>query len=477
METTNGGVAATAPAQGGAPGPVAPPRGQSWRKKAVSWLTLGFAARAAVALAVLGGLGGFCYLAGWRLWAARQFRAGQAALQKRDFETAWNDFNNYLRVCPGSAEGHLLAAQAARRGELYGAAEEHLRLCQGLTGPTDAITFERSLMAAQLGQAQPEMEQYLEARAEGDDPDKVVILEALVKGFSKTYRLAEDRRCLDEWLKVEPENVYALMRLAWVDERLAQFDESLRTYERVLAAHPEHVEARLRLAQAFLYAKNDANAALPHFERALQQKPDEVAARLGQAQCWVLLGRTEEARQSLDRLMAEDPSLDLALVERGKLALAEGNTAEAERFLRQAVKAAPDSHDAYYSLYLCLAQEGKTAEAREVQARMGAIDADLQRMETLVQDLQKKPDDPGLECEIAKVFIRLGQGREGERWLKIALRRDPANRPAHEALAAYYERTGQPELARRHREMAAWAATNREAPAPYPLPELVSPID
>ena len=52
------------------------------------------------------------------------------------------------------------------------------------------------------------------------------------------------------------------------------------------------------------------------------------------------------------------------------------------------------------------------------------------------------------------LFFRFGEDKEGERWLFLALQADPTYRPAHEALAAYYQRTGRPELAENHRRLA-----------------------
>jgi Tfp pilus assembly protein PilF len=56
-----------------------------------------------------------------------------------------------------------------------------------------------------------------------------------------------------------------------------------------------------------------------------------------------------------------------------------------------------------------------------------------------------------LRCEGGILFLNNGEEQEGVRWLRQALRLDPANRQAHEALADYYQRIGQPELAARHR--------------------------
>jgi Tfp pilus assembly protein PilF len=68
--------------------------------------------------------------------------------------------------------------------------------------------------------------------------------------------------------------------------------------------------------------------------------------------------------------------------------------------------------------------------------------------------LQKNPYESGLDyrVEIAQIFMRSGQEREGVIWLKGALQIDPNYPPALTALAEYYEKKGETLRAREYRE-------------------------
>jgi Tfp pilus assembly protein PilF len=66
----------------------------------------------------------------------------------------------------------------------------------------------------------------------------------------------------------------------------------------------------------------------------------------------------------------------------------------------------------------------------------------------------KSPRDPALRVEAAAIFLRSGEEQEGLRWLDMALHLDGGYRPAHQALADYFERHGQPERAAHHRRLA-----------------------
>jgi Tfp pilus assembly protein PilF len=73
-------------------------------------------------------------------------------------------------------------------------------------------------------------------------------------------------------------------------------------------------------------------------------------------------------------------------------------------------------------------------------------------MGELMQQVLKTPRSAPLRHEIGALFLRNGFTEDGLSWLRTALEQDPAYRPAHQALAEHYQRTGQPDKAERHRQ-------------------------
>jgi Tfp pilus assembly protein PilF len=106
-----------------------------------------------------------------------------------------------------------------------------------------------------------------------------------------------------------------------------------------------------------------------------------------------------------------------------------------------------------YNLYLCLERLGKKEQAKEYLTKINEIKAGLKRLSDLVHDVMVKPHDPNLRHEVGMMFLRLGFAEEGLRWLGTVLKEDPGYRPAHEALADYYERAGRKDLAAPHRQV------------------------
>jgi Flp pilus assembly protein TadD len=155
-------------------------------------------------------------------------------------------------------------------------------------------------------------------------------------------------------------------------------------------------------------------------------------------------------------------------MERGRLALRSGQLPEAEAWLREACKMGPTDYQARYQLQLCLTQQGKTAEAGDVLARMKEMEDDTQRLQEITKLLERSPHDPGLLCEVGKILLRAGQMDEGLRWLHNALKQNPQHADSHRALADYYFVTGNRGLANQHRALADAATAHPAAPVPGP---------
>jgi tetratricopeptide (TPR) repeat protein len=302
------------------------------------------------------------------------------------------------------------------------------------------------------------VEESLWARIGEGDPEKRLILEILIQEYVSSYRLPRALIALNLYLQFQPSDVQALLGRGWVWEQLFDFAAAVADYRRAVELDFENDAARLRLAETLLVT-GPASAALDHFERLRRHRPDQPAPLLGLARCWRQLGQLDKARRLLDGLLPRLPSDDVhkdaaALSERGSIALDQGEVGEAEGWLRRAVVLAPNDRQANYRLYQCLQQQGQIDEARRRRSVLERIDEDLKRIDRVLKEVLRTPADPSLRYEAGVIFLRNGEPQKGLRWLSMALQQDPWHPPTHEALAAYYQRTGEPDLAARHLHLA-----------------------
>jgi tetratricopeptide (TPR) repeat protein len=410
--------------------------------------------RFALLLAVVGVVG--AAVGGAFLWRDYHLHAARQALNRCDFEEARRHIDVCLQLPFASSDFHLLAAQAARRRDAYDEAEEHLAACERLGGLTAATRRERLLLAAQQGDVDGGMLP-VDPPAAGD-PDSVPVLEVLAKGYANRFWYRDALPWLNQLLEREPRHAQALLLRARAWEALARDgaleheQDALRDYERAVEVNPS-TEARLGLARA-LYRVGRPRDALREYERLDPAAAADVRAVLGLARCRYNLHEVEEARRLLDDLLVRNPDDAGALLERGQLALHAGRPAEAEPLLRRAAAVAPPyEREAQRLLCRCLEAEGK--DAGECETRLRAMEADVHRVERLVRQANHNRGDVALRYEIATDLMRLGREEEGAAAMFLVLDQAPEHRPAHAALADYFERTGQPRRVAHHRRAAA----------------------
>ncbi len=387
----------------------------------------------------------------YRSWRAHaHLRASRQALAARDFERARDHLLAYLEARPNSAEAHLLMARTSRLAGFVDEAEVRLDVCDLLRPSDDATALERVLLETQQGDLSRDAALWERARA--GHPEAAAILEALARGYRKNYLLDAMRRALDAWLEREPGCAEALMQRGWAHESRHTFEAALGDYRRAVAADPGHELALLRTAQALVLLERGGEA-IDTFRSLRERRPADPEVGVGLAQALRQVGRLKEARAVLDALLAEYPREFHSLLEMGRVLIDAGEPARAEPLVRKALERSPNDYQANYVLFTCLRRLGRAADAEAAQARVRAAQADARRMHELTDLLQKRPDDPGLRCEIGTIFLRSGEEKEGMLWLKSALRADPGHPPAHEALAAHYDKQGRASLAAHHRRL------------------------
>jgi tetratricopeptide (TPR) repeat protein len=395
---------------------------------------------------------------GVQLWAQYHYSAGERALERYRLAEAREHLRHCLAAWPSSGRAHLLAARAARRASDFEEAEEHLRAVQRLLPGSEEGNLELFLLRAQSG-GMDSVADYLRSLVEADHPQSPQILEAMARGYMDAFRFGEADFMLELWLRRQPDSIPALLFRGWVKEQQHVLGLAADDYRRALEIDPENEEAHLRLAGA-LVGTNRAEEAVPHLEWFLRRHPDDPETLVQLALCWNNLGQTEQARQALDDVLARQPRSLAALVARGRLALQDGDPAAAEGWLRPAAALNPSDYQAAFLLCKCLQQQpGKEKEAAEAGTRLEQLEADLARIrDILTERMSRTPHDPALHSELGAILLRRGSTREGLRWLKSALREDPDWKPAHGALADYYERSGDARRAAQHRQRAGPAA-------------------
>ena len=397
--------------------------------------------------------------------------AAKKALERYRFEEALKHLQAALKADPKNAELQLLAAQTARRKGALEEAEKYLKEAERLKADAKAIQIERWMFQMQAG-ALGEAESRLWELVQKEHPQKALILEAMGVAFvTNESRPGAGLHCFKKLLEIDKTNLIALHGRAWLFERMSNFPEAEADLRRILELDPKDDRAKIRLA-GVLYATSRSDDALKLYDELIPARKDDPQVILGRARCKQELGQGEEAARILDEYLAKVPEIwdrklsrkkatpaesswVEALTDRGKIAIEAGDIKLAEKCLRRAVELGPFDRQANHALYICLNNLGKDKEARELLPKLRQIEADIARlMEIFHTEMDQKPRDARLHHQIGAILLRNGQEQTALYWLKRGLKFDPKHRPTHQALADYYQKTGDKKRAEEHRKLA-----------------------
>lgn len=367
---------------------------------------------------------GAAVFAAAHLRAWYHYRAAQTALTHYHFAEARNHLAIVLGMWPSSYRVHFLAARAARLDDAADEARKHLDFCQQQQPNAEELLLEWALLRAQAGELAT-VEDYLSGQLLRGSPQSSLIREALIEGYTRTYRIGPALAGVEEWLRQQPDDTQALYLQGGIWQQVQRPQKALRDYRRVLELDPQRDDARWRLTQCLLKLGLDEEAN-PHLEYLRLHYPNKHEITIALATSRFKRGQMAEARQLLDAVLAKHPDDEAALRERGRMALVDENAQAAEKWLRQAEKINPQDAQLLPLLSSALEQQGKQDEAQGVQDRIKRNDRDFQRLSQIcLHELGKRPNDAELHGELGTLLLRLGYREAGRNWLLLALNEDP----------------------------------------------------
>lgn len=170
----------------------------------------------------------------------------------------------------------------------------------------------------------------------------------------------------DEALRLDPKLVPALTLKAKLAMAAYRLDVARRCLEQALALDPRAPYAQF-LYGLEAYLGNDVKEALPRFRKARQLNPKDPRAALYLGLTLESLGQPGEALSLYEEAVrlersAGEPHAE-TLLPGARLLLLLGRLEECERWIRQAVKLAPQSRDVHFEFARILLKKGDAAQA------------------------------------------------------------------------------------------------------------------
>lgn len=226
-------------------------------------------------------------------------------------------------------------------------------------------------------------------------------------------------------LQINPRSVDALYQMALVSEAEGDLRVAFGSFHRVVEQNPEHVEARLKLANYYFFAEQ--------LDKAREQADAILAVHSRNADALALKAaialrerRPDEARSGAEQALGIDPSNIAAISVLTGVHLAGGEVQQALSLL-----------------------EGATGTGSVPLLRLKAeIEAgrnDVAGLEqTFGRMIAAAPREPEHRAALAQLYIRTGRGGEAEKLLRDGVAAAPESWPMKALLVAFLTRSGGP---------------------------------
>ena len=351
--------------------------------------------RALVVVVVFAAVAAGVYLLVRQFGEDPELAAAKELLTQREFSEASRHLKTYLTTHPQDVNARLLAAQTARRDGKFSEAKRLLQALEADRVPGELLRTEYRCMALMQGELSGLDEAAKQCRERPGEAETALLLEASIVGGLNALAppftthtpyyidvapplLAKLEPLVDLWLETRGRPSDRIAGLVWrgrVRELSRDHVRAIADLRKVLHESPNHFEAAFYLA--LFLAQEDLVGSHHRLEALRQRYPDDPQVLFALASGLHSLGRLDEAAKLFDRVIAANPTVPTALVERGLVALDAQKPAEAEPLLRKALAISPQDADTHLALARCMRLLGKTEEANQFQDRFRELEAGM----------------------------------------------------------------------------------------------------
>ena len=237
----------------------------------------------------------------------------------------------------------------------------------------------------------------------------VVLLTFLVLTFQQALTWHDSVALFNNSLRYYPRVMAAHLNLAMVYREMGEEDKSM---EQLTIADSIRPHSRTHVAFATLYERKGESAkAIEEYKKAISIDPKDPEAYFGLGIIYEKQNKLAEARAIYEKVLVMDPKYVGTYNNLGALALREGNLPEAETYYRKAIEVDPYFPDAHYNLGLILEQQDKADAAISEYERSYSLQPQkgLDALSHLLR-LYAKKNDLGKTTDTANRILELDPG-------------------------------------------------------------------
>lgn len=340
-----------------------------------------------------------------------QLRAGQVLSLVGQFEDAKGRADRVLNKEPNNVQAHILKGNAlAALKDFSGALTQIQEAIK--TDPTSGTGYSH-LGSLQLARGDLKQAEAAFKRAIDIDSKSAAPRLALANLYWSSGRQSEAEEQIKTAAALEPTNVLPNQALALLflgTNRTAEAEAPLKA----VADHAGTWEGKVALADYYASVRRLPEAKAL-YEQAAADREGFPTASLRLAALGLDSGDRAGAYQTVQQILAREPSHANSLVALARLQLGDGKLVEARASAQKAVAADPNSPLAHHVLGLVLSAQQQPEEA-ELAFKNG---------------VRVSPDFAPINVELAKLAIASGKYSEAVQYARTAINRVPMYLDAH----------------------------------------------
>lgn len=354
------------------------------------------------------------------------FRRAWAALQANDLEAAGRG-RALLELYPDKAvQVELLKAGLLAREKKFAEAAPLLKrpledtvlrlLARGIQG--EILIGEGKLLEA---------EPILQAVV-SENPNDVNTVRWLAVLYYDLGAVEQADLYLKRVAELDPGDYRAHRLLGLIHKDYEKYSEAVAFYRESLQRNPQQPpreEVLLELAECLIKLRKHSDALI-----VLQQAQPSPSRQVMGAECQFHLGHRDEAVQTAQAVLDQDPQNLAALVLLSDVAMVERNYSRAVELLRKVVADNPFDYVAHHKLSQALShEESGGAAARQLATRAEELKQAWQHFSQLNKEAMRKPYDAAVRRELAQQADSLGRADLAQVWRQAAEMLEPVQTP------------------------------------------------
>lgn len=379
--------------------------------------------------------------AGWfgpELLYKQQLNQASILLRQLRFNEAAKTISSLHAHRPDEPEPLLLLLSLQRQIDDLTGARDTLQKLRSFPVPAQRLYDEENLILAKTADPNTS-EARLSPLLTSDEFLPGDVCDAFVTWLRGFSRLEAAEILIRTWKSDLPDDYRAWAQQGIVHAMQIRPADAVTEFHRAVELGDQRASTQAHLGRSLLDLDR-LDEALSAFSLACQRDPLSAEHWMWKAKTHRLSGNTEDSIKALRECLRLDPadfdaSLMLALAERDS-----GQIDQARKRLTDFLQIWPEDQSALSAWIRILHSDQNTSQIPAAEAQWEAASQKVQRMETLLSQLQQEPANNALRCEAGVLALKHQNRRAGEQLLFAVLRVEPDNQTARTALADYSQK-------------------------------------